>query len=46
MIHTEQYEEKSQAMKAEYAFKQLTRRQKEQYLHKAGVEDDASAKEQ
>lgn len=32
MIHAESFSTKSLAMKAEYAFKQLTRPQKEQYL--------------
>ena len=31
-IHHEQYETKREAMQAEYRFKQLTRKQKEQYL--------------
>ncbi len=34
MIHHEIFETKSEAMKAEYAFKQLTRSQKENYLKK------------
>ena len=34
MIHHEPFETKSEAMKAEYAFKQLTRKQKEIYLQK------------
>ncbi|MEG0731564.1 MAG: GIY-YIG nuclease family protein [Vagococcus sp.] len=33
MIHHETFETKSDAMKAEYAFKQLTRKQKETYLN-------------
>lgn len=32
MIYAEKYTTKSEAMKAEYAFKQLTRKQKEAYL--------------
>ncbi|UNM94931.1 GIY-YIG nuclease family protein [Ignatzschineria rhizosphaerae] len=32
MIHTESFVTRSEAMKQEYAFKQLTRKQKEQYL--------------
>lgn len=32
MLYAEKYSSKSEAMKAEYAFKQLTRRQKERYL--------------
>lgn len=34
MIHHERFDSKSVAMKAEYAFKQLTRKQKEIYLKK------------
>ncbi|MHC5224816.1 GIY-YIG nuclease family protein [Ignatzschineria sp. LJL83] len=33
MIHIETFDSKSEAMKQEYAFKQLTRKQKEQYLN-------------
>lgn len=32
MIHTEKFETRSAATKAEAAFKKLTRKQKEQYL--------------
>ena len=32
MIHAESFATRSEAQKAEYAFKQLTRRQKENYL--------------
>ena len=32
MIHAESFSTRSEAQKAEYAFKQLTRRQKETYL--------------
>lgn len=32
MIHTEKFETRSEATKAEAAFKKLTRKQKEQYL--------------
>ncbi len=32
MIHSEQFTTRSDAMKQEYAFKQLTRKQKETYL--------------
>ncbi len=32
MIHSEQFSTRSEAMKQEYAFKQLTRKQKERYL--------------
>lgn len=34
MIHLEQFDTRSLAMKAEAAFKRLTRKQKEQYLQK------------
>lgn len=34
MIHAEAFETRSQAMKAEYAFKQLSRQQKEGYLER------------
>lgn len=33
LIHAEAFSSKSDAMKAEYAFKQLTRNQKEKYLN-------------
>ncbi|RWR07174.1 GIY-YIG nuclease family protein [Siminovitchia fortis] len=36
MIYVEEFEEKGDALKAEYAFKQLTRLKKEQFLHEAG----------
>lgn len=32
ILYAEKYSSKSEAMKAEYAFKQLTRKQKERYL--------------
>lgn len=32
MIHAEKFSDKSSAMKAEYAFKQLTKKQKQLYL--------------
>ena len=38
MIYAEEWETKSQAMRAEAKFKQLTRAQKEMYLHSSGVE--------
>ncbi|HZG73897.1 MAG TPA: GIY-YIG nuclease family protein [Chondromyces sp.] len=34
--HTETFHTKSEALKAEYAFKRLTRKQKERYLTKEG----------
>lgn len=36
MIYHESFDTKSDAMKAEYAFKQLTRPQKERYIQKNG----------
>ncbi|MFD1708135.1 GIY-YIG nuclease family protein [Siminovitchia sediminis] len=45
MIYVEEYDGKSEAMKAEYAFKQLTRAEKEQFLKKAG-ERNAESKKQ
>lgn len=44
MIYVEEFGGKSEAMKAEYAFKQLTRTQKEQFLHEAGEKDAQSKK--
>lgn len=38
MIHTELFATRSEATKAEYAFKKLTRKQKEQYLKKHGAD--------
>ncbi|MDA9472731.1 hypothetical protein C240_2954 [Enterococcus sp. 5H] len=38
MIHTEIFATRSDATKAEYAFKKLTRTKKEQYLKKKGAE--------
>ncbi len=35
MVHSEEFSTKSAAMKAEYAFKQLTRKAKERYLNKS-----------
>lgn len=34
LIHVEAFDTRSEAMKAEYAFKQLTRKQKESYLER------------
>lgn len=36
MIYAEQYESKSAALRAEYAFKQLSRKKKDQFLTEAG----------
>ncbi|MEK3888920.1 GIY-YIG nuclease family protein [Bacillus sp. FSL K6-3431] len=36
MIYTAEYEDKTAAMRAEYAFKQLSRLKKEQFLREAG----------
>ncbi|MTD41571.1 GIY-YIG nuclease family protein [Erwinia sp. CPCC 100877] len=40
MIHVEKFASRSEATKAEYAFKKLTRRQKIAYLKEKGVHDD------
>lgn len=40
MIHFESYPTRSDAMKQEYAFKQLTRKQKERYLAEVSVLKD------
>lgn len=37
LIHSESFETKQEAMRAEYAFKQLPRRKKEAYLWKRSV---------
>jgi len=37
LIHYESFETKQEAMRAEYAFKQLPRQKKEVYLQKRGV---------
>lgn len=37
MIYAETFQTKPEAMRAEYAFKQLTRAKKEQYLEQGGV---------
>ncbi|WP_018663631.1 GIY-YIG nuclease family protein [Heyndrickxia acidiproducens] len=44
MLYYRAYETKSEAMKAEYAFKHLTRRKKEQFLKEAGVDIAAAGK--
>lgn len=44
MIYAEIFETKNEAMRAEYAFKQLTRKQKENYLKKNGVSFPLSRK--
>lgn len=36
LIHAEAFDDKGDAMRAEYAFKQLSRQRKEQFLEKAG----------
>lgn len=43
LLHYEQYKTRSDAMKAEYAFKQLNRSKKEQFLKEA-EKDDAPTK--
>lgn len=37
LIHSESFKTKQEAMRAEYAFKQLPRQKKEAYLQKRGV---------
>lgn len=44
MIYAETFETKAEAMKAEYAFKQLTRAKKEAYLKQWGVKFPLSRK--
>lgn len=44
MIYAETFESKPEAMRAEYAFKQLTRVKKEQYLEQGGVRFPLSQK--
>ncbi|EOL43716.1 GIY-YIG nuclease family protein [Enterococcus caccae] len=39
MIHTEVFSNRSEATKAEYAFKKLTRKQKITYLQEQGVKE-------
>lgn len=41
LVHFEQFETRSLAMKQEYAFKQLTRKQKEQYLERMRAHEDS-----
>lgn len=44
MIYAETFKTKPEAMSAEYAFKQLTRAKKEQYLEQGGVKFPLSKK--
>lgn len=44
LIHSETFETKQEAMRAEYAFKQLSRVRKLDYLLKKGVDDSESTK--
>ena len=44
LIHSESFQTKQEAMRAEYAFKQLPRRRKEAYLSKRGVEVEVAKK--
>ncbi|MBW8350992.1 GIY-YIG nuclease family protein [Bacillus sp. IITD106] len=44
MIYAEKYESKSEALRAEYAFKRLPRKKKEQFLSEAGEWDANSEK--
>ncbi|GIN93491.1 UPF0213 protein [Siminovitchia terrae] len=44
MIYVEEFEEKGEALKAEYAFKQLTRSKKEKFLCEAGERNAQSEK--
>ena len=44
MIYAETFKSKTEAMRAEYAFKQLTRAKKEQYLEQGGVRFPLSQK--
>ncbi|WP_071458795.1 GIY-YIG nuclease family protein [Bacillus massilinigeriensis] len=45
LLYSKEYEDKSEAMKAEYAFKQLTRKKKEDFLMKETEGQYAAAKE-
>ena len=45
MIYAETFETHPEAMRAEYAFKQLTRAKKERYLEKGGVPFPLSKKQ-
>ena len=44
IIHLEEFDDKREAMRAEYAFKQLRRKQKEVYLKKEGSWNECSKK--
>jgi putative endonuclease len=44
LIHSESFETKQEAMRAEYAFKQLSRPQKMNYLRKRGAKDEITEK--
>ncbi|MBS4201461.1 GIY-YIG nuclease family protein [Bacillus sp. FJAT-49732] len=44
MIYAEKYENKSEALRAEYAFKRLPRKKKEQFLSETGEWDANSEK--
>ncbi|MEC2304532.1 MULTISPECIES: GIY-YIG nuclease family protein [Heyndrickxia] len=44
LLYFQEYTTKSEAMKAEYAFKKLSRRGKERFLEKAGVDLAQAAK--
>ncbi|MCP3764487.1 GIY-YIG nuclease family protein [Domibacillus sp. A3M-37] len=44
LIHSESFQTKQEAMRAEYAFKQLPRRKKEAYLQKRGVGGELAEK--
>jgi putative endonuclease len=44
LIHSESFQTKQEAMRAEYAFKQLPRRKKEAYLWKRGVDGELAEK--
>ncbi|MGM9987022.1 MAG: GIY-YIG nuclease family protein [Bacillaceae bacterium] len=41
MIYTETFDDKREAMQKEYRFKQLTRKQKEQYMKRNGENETA-----
>ncbi|KRG12831.1 GIY-YIG nuclease family protein [Lederbergia galactosidilytica] len=45
MIYSAEYEHKSAALRAEYAFKQLTRKEKEKFLLEMGDEGIADTEE-
>jgi putative endonuclease len=44
LLYYEEYETKSDALKAEYRFKQLNRKQKEEYIRESRNEDVATKK--